>query len=697
MRIALVSHEYPPFGGGGIGTYATLMARCFADAGHEIHVITNQFNLNSTNPDHTKRETRTGNLWVHRVDAWTDQFEPAGTHASSSCPLGTLARDCSPYLFYSEKIAERLEQLHRKYNFDIVEFPECAAEGFSALHRKRSGLAFAGLPMVVCCHSPIDEIYKYNYYPKNNLGFWRRKSMEDDCIRWADGIHAPSALMLQIVTDRLGLPDDGTPKDVLRLPIDFTEIPEPTELAESSSPPTLFFVGRLEPRKGVRYLIDAAVNLMENGHPDLRVELVGRDCDAGEVPGMMSDFLKGRVPDRFKHNIIFHGYMQRDLLFARYRAATACVFAPEWDNFPYTCVEAMASGACIVGSHYSGVGEMVEHEQSGFVFQAGNVESLANTIRRAIEEPELNAQVRPRAISRIHALCNPDRAVQDRIAHYQSVIDSTRRHHREVCPVDAPAESIAVLVLAEEGAGDSNSLANTKKTIDSISVSADRANLEPKICIVSNRKEIAPADFANDNRITILHADKPNMSSARAIWLAKCDPLACDSLLCIRAGEWITPNTLQAWRRRLRVDPSVAWVSSRTLPARSEDAPSEIPQSPFSFTLPLGLIDPGPLPPALFRTKTLRSVGFWDTSLPEAWSDWSLRLAIHGAGFNGEILPLWLIRALPRTQSEPIGSNTRTVYLDRVIHRTPKIFHEHGSTLWLLDSFGEHHSFAPTC
>ncbi len=40
MRICLVSHEFAPFHGAGIGTYASLMAAAWAGAGHEVHVLT---------------------------------------------------------------------------------------------------------------------------------------------------------------------------------------------------------------------------------------------------------------------------------------------------------------------------------------------------------------------------------------------------------------------------------------------------------------------------------------------------------------------------------------------------------------------------------------------------------------------------------------------------------------------------------
>src|SRR5690349_16135820 len=39
LRICLVSRELAPFQAGGIGTYVELMARALADAGHDVHLL----------------------------------------------------------------------------------------------------------------------------------------------------------------------------------------------------------------------------------------------------------------------------------------------------------------------------------------------------------------------------------------------------------------------------------------------------------------------------------------------------------------------------------------------------------------------------------------------------------------------------------------------------------------------------------
>ena len=42
MRICLVSRELAPFFGGGIGTYISHASRALAEAGHEVHILTDR-------------------------------------------------------------------------------------------------------------------------------------------------------------------------------------------------------------------------------------------------------------------------------------------------------------------------------------------------------------------------------------------------------------------------------------------------------------------------------------------------------------------------------------------------------------------------------------------------------------------------------------------------------------------------------
>ncbi|MEO0512054.1 MAG: glycosyltransferase family 4 protein [Planctomycetota bacterium] len=719
MRIALLSHEYPPFRGGGIGTYATLMAREFAAAGIETHVITNKFRFGSDEPVHRADRHRDGNLWVHRVEAWTDDARPASVHGVPMSPMRTVAERYSEYLVYAELIADAVEALHRELKFDVLEAPECAAESFGILRRRRLGLGFADLPVTVCCHSPIEEIYTYNLYSKHNAGFYRRKAMEESTIVWADGVHSPSALMGRIVSERLGLSRDAKPWDVLPLPMDFARLPKLPPLRGPTGPtgptgstgaagsaaaattpsrggdaaePTLLFVGRLEPRKGVRYMVDAASKLMATGLPNLRVRLVGKDCDAGEAPGGMVDFLRSRIPARFRDRFEFPGLLPRDELFAMYRSATACVFAPEWDNFPYTCVEAMASGACVVGSDYSGIAEMVEDGRSGLLFRAGDVGSLTGTIRRAVTDRALNASIREWASARIRRLCDPSTAVEGRVEHYERVIAAFgegKEPARSAAPPPSKRSMLRVGVFVPRG----ESAAALEETLVSLEESAGAAACALGVTVLSADADTRlPAGFSGV--ATVRHVERGTMAAARALWREEEDVLDSEMLVMLHAGDTLAESAVRAFRARLRADGGIGWISAWQQIGRRDGWAMQSPSMLLDFQLPLAVFEDVVLPPMFVRTGAIEHTGWWNDELGDAFGDLDLAVAMEEHGFSGEVLPLWLIKSPRRQEPEPPPPDLRRIYVEKMLARSPGVFAEHGSTLWAYDAVGEQGSFA---
>lgn len=678
MRIALVSHEYPPFRGGGIGTYTTVMADAFARAGHEIHVVTNRFDYGSTDPVHAKPVHRDGNLWVHRIEGITDSWQVRPPHDDEADILGQLHRHWSPYLYYAELVADRLEAICREHQIDVAEFPECAAEGFSVLRRRALRLGFESLPITVTLHSPIWEIYQYNLYSRHNPGFHVRSSMEDQCIRMADMINSPSALLAKIVQQRLGLADGSTSCDVIPLPMDFSSIPEGLPGPDDSADPTLLFIGRLEPRKGVRYLVDAAVRVMRE-YPRLRVILIGKDCDAGEAPGTMTDFLRARIPSHMRDNFEFLGSMPRDTLFARYASATACVFAAPWDNFPLTCMEAMACGACVIASDYTGMAEMIEHERSGLLFPTRDVGALAASITRVIETPSLARKIRSAAPGRIRAMCDPDKAVTNRISHYQRVIESRRTATRLIAPVDglAPRERPLVSVMTSN----TGRVESLERTVAAVIAAGDKARVTLDVAILAQPGEGVLREPPKGARL--LTAETPEPDALRRRWLAHAASLDAHYLLHLRPGDVVSPSYLESCLAILDTDSSVAWVAAWSMPA---EAPGGAPYAGFDSAMPLEIIIHRPPPFMVLRRASLERVGGYNHELPPGWAEWDLTLALHEAGLRGVVIPFWLARHAPREGEalpRPATHEVYTTMLEAAASRSPGVITRHAVDLWL--------------
>ena len=432
MKICIVSSEYPPFHGGGIGTYSANMGRFLAEAGHEVHIVANRWAaFGSTAEGEAGLLEQSPNLHIHRIDALTPEYTPRPPHDSDESQIGQVCRQWDSSLYWSMHAADTIEQLHREHGLDVVEFPECFAESYLAMRRRRLGIGDLDLPMTLTLHSPILEVIRYNLYREYEAWFQRRVMMEEYCIRNADMLSSPSRHLQDTVYDRMQLDPDVLPCDVIHNPMDFDSLA--VEAGDAPGEPerdTLLFVGRLEPRKGLTCLIDAVVKVMPD-FPELSLRLIGRDCEAGSVPGKMKDHLLQRIPDNFRERFIFEGLWPRQKVVRQYSSATACVFAAPWDNFPYTCCEAMASGACVIASDNSGMAEMVEHEESGILFQAANVAELASAIRRVLRDEPLRKRIQGNARERIQKVTSPQTAVEKRLAHYEKTIERHRQSRRD--------------------------------------------------------------------------------------------------------------------------------------------------------------------------------------------------------------------------------------------------------------------------
>ena len=147
----------------------------------------------------------------------------------------------------------------------------------------------------------------------------------------------------------------------------------------------ILFVGRLEKRKGLRYLLDAYSRLKWD-QPDIRLLVVG--------PGN---------PDKESHRILSARALQdvefigpvseKDL--ARYYA-TADIFcspATGSESFGIVLLEAMAAGKPVVASDIDGYASIVNNGEQGLLFPPKNAEALSKSLSTLVQDPALRRRM----------------------------------------------------------------------------------------------------------------------------------------------------------------------------------------------------------------------------------------------------------------------------------------------------------------
>lgn len=140
----------------------------------------------------------------------------------------------------------------------------------------------------------------------------------------------------------------------------------------------LLFVGRLSEKKGVCYLLEAMPRVVER-FPDAKLLVVGK----GELENELRD-LAGRLA--LADQVVFAGAIPNHELPAYY--ATADVFVGpsikcsggDTEGFGLTFVEAGLSGCLVIGTRTGGIGDIIEHGETGFLVEMRDAEALAEVI-----------------------------------------------------------------------------------------------------------------------------------------------------------------------------------------------------------------------------------------------------------------------------------------------------------------------------
>ncbi|MFN9746407.1 MAG: glycosyltransferase family 4 protein [Betaproteobacteria bacterium] len=134
------------------------------------------------------------------------------------------------------------------------------------------------------------------------------------------------------------------------------------------------YFGRLAPEKGVATLIRAAAAA---GVP---LKIAGTGPEETSLRSLAAQ-LNGEVE--------FLGFCSGDALHDVVRAARCVVLPSEWyENAPMSVLESMALGTVVVGADIGGIGEIVGHGDSGWLFPSGDAAALAARLQVLTATPD---------------------------------------------------------------------------------------------------------------------------------------------------------------------------------------------------------------------------------------------------------------------------------------------------------------------
>lgn len=325
MRIALLSMDYPPRMAGGTTVHTRALALALLALGHEVHVVA------SRAPGAPVEEVREG-VHVHRVR--------------------------SPYTLWSTARAGRLLR-----DVDVVHGHGACAYGH---------LRFHDFPTVVKMHATWHaEAARYR-----EIGVGARRALllrlyvhqDRYCARRADHLICITEAVAREAHEGYGVPRERM--TVVHNGVDLDAFRQAASLRDATRAElglegvVVAYVGRLEPHKGVGFLVEAArglgaeLLLVGDGSERARLEARAREL------GIKSTFT---------------GFLPHERVPAMYAASDVVCYPSTYEPLGNVVLEAMAAGRPIIAGDSGGLPEVFQ-AGTGALVRPGSAEALRSAL-----------------------------------------------------------------------------------------------------------------------------------------------------------------------------------------------------------------------------------------------------------------------------------------------------------------------------
>lgn len=414
MRICLISRELPPESGwGGIATYTYHHAHSLKALGHDVEIFA--LSAKNASADKIGRRVEDG-IVVHRCAA-----EPYLDE------LG-MVKLSTPFTHFVLRsvlaLSKAILKEHLANPFDVAEAPEHLGEGLCP------GLVKL-LPLVVRLHTPQSKFIKerfHNLSPSFDQEFVAM--IERVAMLSADVITSPSKDMADYVAGDMGYPRNKI--EIIHNPVNVEKFsPDGEKALPSGDSLRVLFVGRLEERKGVHYLIKAIPSIVAK-YPKSSFVIIGADTNnAKGQKSTLAELQDLMQQAGCSEHLTFIPYVPLAEIPAYYRSADICVVPSLYDNAPCTVLEGMATGKPVVTTTAGGSKEYVLDGHSGFVVAPKEEAALADVITRLLMDDAMRSSFGQNARTRIIESFHPKKLAEETVEIYKLAINRFKERNTE--------------------------------------------------------------------------------------------------------------------------------------------------------------------------------------------------------------------------------------------------------------------------
>ena len=242
------------------------------------------------------------------------------------------------------------------------------------IHSGAGGVLFfrkIGIPVIITCHHTYWQQYTFI-----KSQFWKRIFLpfEKRTYRLADKIICDCEDTKRVLLERYDIPEEKM--IVITCAIDPKKF---FFLARQKCPNSILYIGRIDKRKGIEFLIRSMPYVVQQ-IPEALL-LVG---GTGSYLDKMKSLVKQLDIER---NVTFLGFIPDDQLNSLYNQVQCVVVPSIFEGFGMTVIEALAAGTRVVGTDVDGIRSTLTSGDYGPLVPYGDQRALAGAIVSELRDP----------------------------------------------------------------------------------------------------------------------------------------------------------------------------------------------------------------------------------------------------------------------------------------------------------------------
>ncbi len=626
MRVALVSREVYPLGGGGIGQYVSAAARLLSSVA-EVTVLTTSVFQERYEELRAAGDPRLppGGVRVAFVEEPSVQDAVAWRHVMHC---------------YAARAYQRLQELYPDGGPDLIEFPDFLGEAFVALQAAEAGDRFlADTRICVRVHTTAEMCEILDGHCKRDISSQVLHAMERYSLAHADRLIWQGGDVLETYRRFYGA-DALAPAVRIRYPYhgDLVAAGADSDY-EASDTLRILYAGRLERRKGVQNLVQAVTGLQRQ---DVHLTLAGGDTHTAPLGLSMRDYLELAIAE--DDRVELTGSVERASVSQLITDHDVIVIPSLWECWPYAALEPLRLNRPLLATPVGGLVEMARPGVSGWLTRGTGPEALEEGLERLLDDRSGLAELvrsgsasalgsrltDPREIldcyERLLADASPDLAVRPPTGRDTPLVSAIVPYYRASAYVEEAIESL---------------LSQTYPRMEIVLV--NDGSWEPEDWIV--------AELAARYPVVVVSQMNGGLGAARNFGIRQSRgryvfPLDCDNL----AQPGFVARAVEILERRSEVAYVTAW--SRYIDADGAPRPGpDLGYEPLGNFAACNEEENFAGDAAAVVRRRLFDAGFWYSQELTSFEDWHLYRELARAGHFGVVIPERLLSYRVRADS----------------------------------------------